>query len=141
MILSDSQIKECSTSAGKFLATAKVISGYDKLILGYAYPCVTNAAFACELAMKAIYAREYPYKDICKQHKLNELFNQLSVNAQTQIEALYNNGVSSLPLKDLLIESNAAFVDWRYAYEKVVSSHPHELIAFGEALMEYLKSV
>lgn len=140
MILSDSQIKECSTSASKFLAIAKDISSYEKLIVGYVYPCVVNAAFACELAMKAIYAREYPNRDICKQHELNELFNQLSANTQTQIEALYGNRASSLPLKDLLVESSTAFIDWRYAYEKAVSSHPHELIAFGEALMDYLKS-
>lgn len=141
MILSDSQIKECSASASKFLAIAKGISSYDKLIVGYVYPCVVNAAFACELAMKAIYAREYPNKHICKQHELNELFNQLSSNAQIQIEVLYSNGASSLPLKDLLIESNAAFIKWRYAYEEEVSSHPCDLIAFGEALMEYLKSI
>ena len=140
MILSDSQVKECYTSASKFLAIEKGISSYEKLIVGYVYPCVVNAAFACELAMKAIYAREYPSKDICKQHELNKLFNQLSANTQAQIEALYSNRVSSLPLKDLLVESNTAFIDWRYAYEKAVSSHPHELIAFGEALMDYLKS-
>lgn len=73
---------------------------------------VVNAAFACELILKAILIFETQGE--VKIHDLKMLFEQLSPNAQVQIK-------SAACLRDwetFWTESRNAFIDWRYLYEK-----------------------
>ena len=133
--INSDQLNECFVSATSFLSVAIDLSqDLIGMTAGKMYPCVVNGAFACELFMKAIIGASNP-NGIPRSHKLKDLFSTLDQKTQNAIETDYLNS-SDFPLNDLLNESDNAFVDWRYAYEKKVRLHYVALIEFGIALRE-----
>lgn len=136
------QIRECADCARAFLYTANKINSIDDFALGRIYPCVVNAAFSCELFEKAIIATEAPNKDFPKGHELKDLFGKISPTGQTLIKNAYSHTSNDIKaFGRMLDEANTAFIKWRYAYEKDVDIHPNALIAFAEALNNYLKTI
>lgn len=141
MNTSERQLDECITAANHFLAIAQTSSKTtDSLLAGNIYPCMVNAAFACELLLKAIQATKPGIQTFPKGHDLKKLFNDLEAHDRDKIDLLFKQkGVT--PLEELLKESASAFVEWRYAYERQASGHPYDLINFGEVLNQYIQSI
>ena len=81
-------------------------------------------AISAEVALKALYALESG-KDPSQGHELATLFGKLEHGTRSSLETrfqtirnqreLYKGGANSL--KDVLIEHNKDFVEWRYIYE------------------------
>ncbi|MDR3900184.1 MAG: hypothetical protein Q3X49_03700 [Slackia sp.] len=136
------QIRECTDCARAFLYTANKVNSIDDFALGRIYPCVVNAAFSCELFEKAIVATEAPDRHFSNGHRLKDLFSMISPTGQAFIQDAYSRANDDIETFDqLLDEANEAFIEWRYAYEKNVDIHPNALIAFAEALNNYLKTI
>lgn len=76
------------------------------------YPQIVNAAFACELILKAILIFES--KGEVKGHDLKILFNRLSPSVQAQIKS----AACLCDWDTFWDESRDAFTEWRYLYEK-----------------------
>lgn len=131
-------IKVCIAEAHAFLHTAKLLEDeLDTMIGGGMYPFAVNATFACELYMKAILMHNSSSGTIVKSHKLDDLFSSLPNGAKTQIEASYSQNCTS-DLNTLLTEVSTAFVDWRYAFEKGVRINVTGILAFANALKDYV---
>ena len=138
--LNPNQLDECLNAAQRFLKIADDLSqDYVGIIAGNMYPCVVNGAFACELFLKAIIDVSSSH-GIPKSHKLKELFLALDQNARNFIETEYTSNCS-YPLNDLLVESDNAFVEWRYAYERNVELHFDALVKLGKALKKYARQL
>lgn len=94
----------------------------------YIAPCTVELAFSCELYLKAIIATENN-NYIKPGHYLKALFNQLSKEAQIQVEKKYSAYESAhpeckafMPLKKCLKKHSNAFIEWRYYFE--IGKHP-----------------
>ena len=130
----------CINEADSFLLVAKNIEDdFDTFLCGGMYPFTVNAAFACELYMKAIFIHNSSDGTIPKLHKLDELFDKLPKDAKVQIEALFSKQYKH-DLLSLLSEISNAFIEWRYAFENGVKINITGLLAFANALQEYVDS-
>ena len=128
----------CINEADSFLFVAKKIEDdFDTFLCGGMYPFTVNAAFACELYIKAILIHTSADGTIPKLHKLDELFNLLPEDAKTQIEALFNKQYKH-NLLSLVSEISNAFIEWRYAFENGVKVNITGLLAFANSLQEYV---
>ncbi len=106
-------------SAKGFLSAADVIRqlGKDalKLFTYYAYPLSVNAAFACELFLKALLTLEgIEYK---KLHLLSELFSNLPESTKITIKKEFANSGSKESVDGLIMTYSNAFVEWRYPFD------------------------
>lgn len=130
----------CINEADSFLWVARKIEDSDQFLCGGMYPFTVNAAFACELYMKAILIHFSSDGTIVKGHKLDELFKVLPDDAQSQIEASFNEQYKH-DLDILLTEISTAFIDWRYAFEHGVAINVTGILAFATALEEYVNTI
>ena len=106
-------------SAKGFLSAANAIRqlGKDgvKLFTYYAYPLSVNAAFACELFLKALLTLEgVEYK---KLHLLFDLFASLPESTKAGIKNEFSNRGSKESVDGLVNTYSNAFVEWRYTFE------------------------
>lgn len=110
-----------------FLAVASELDNQEDLKLS---PLVVNAAFACELFLKALLI--WKYKKKISGHKLKELFQQLDDETKIEIQ----QEVDILDWDFFLDEANQAFIKWRYLHEKdeAVRISVSELTGFAEGL-------
>ena len=105
----------------------------------FATPMITNLSLACEIYIKTLL--DYQKKSIKKNHKLNELFELLSVDEQEQIRTAVENNYGIImdsndkPLIDTVADT---FAKWRYSYE---SSHVDCDISYLFALTEAVRNV
>jgi hypothetical protein len=132
--------KVCVECANAFYQVAKSASPEKNIadfLNGMMYPFAVNCAFACELYMKAIMIHGSASDEFDIGHKLDALYNKLSSNEQSSIEALYK-AKSTKDLKTLLAEDGNTFVEWRYALEKPVEVCISGLRAFMDSLKEYV---
>lgn len=128
----------CIDEATAFLNVAKLcIDDVGNFLFGGMYPFVVNASFSCELFLKAIMIKKSSNSEFERGHDLKKLFSAIGDDDRAAIEALYNQKCKE-PLSKLLDESRQAFEDWRYAFEKKVSVSVTGIIAFSEALKEYI---
>lgn len=133
--------KVCIDEATAFLSIAKSCTDdVGEFLLGKMYPFSVNASFACELFIKAIMINRSPTNEFSCGHKLKDLFVELNKNDQIAIESLYT-AKTKKSLSELLDEFGNAFEDWRYAFENGVSICVTGIIAFAEALQEYVKTI
>ena len=130
----------CINEADSFLWAAQKIEDSDEFLCGGMYPFTVNAAFACELYMKAILIHNSADGTIARGHKLDELFNALPKDAQNQIETCFNKKLKH-DLHSLLAEISTAFVEWRYAFERGVKINVTGILAFATALQEYVDTL
>ena len=106
--------------------------------MGYGTPYIVNSAFACEVFIKLLLAKNNIIK---KEHKLKNLFDDLPVNVQESIKQNvleHYIGWRNVLGLDYLEQISNAFVDWRYGYESigVLSCDIGFLDAFRNALRE-----
>lgn len=127
----------CINEADSFLWVARKIENSDVFLCGGMYPFTVNIAFACELYMKAILIDDSTGDTIIRGHKLDELFDVLPTDAKVQIEAMYSDQ-HKRDFKSLLSEISNAFIDWRYAFEKGVHINVTGILAFANALEDYV---
>ena len=128
---------ECANAFYKVALSASPEEDIAGFLGGLMYPFAVNCAFACELYMKAIMIHGSASDEFEKGHELDDLYNKLSSNDQSSIEALYN-AKSTKDLKTLLAEDGNTFVEWRYALEKPVEVCISGLRAFMDSLKEYV---
>ena len=77
-------------------------------------PQIVNAAFGCELILKATVIMEKKHPGVFKEHKLDSLFSMLCQHTQEQIRM----DSSIFDWDGFMRESSNAFVEWRYLHEK-----------------------
>lgn len=142
--MDDSQVKECIANARCFLECAKKAIGYmddsntgvllsPRLNVG-----IVNAAFSCELFLKAVGALESNNLCMKKGHGIADLFDTLAGETRLALMADFSEKYPDR-FQELLDEANTAFIDWRYSHESEVRSHPYFLIELGDALDKLLK--
>lgn len=134
--MSTGDIKICIEEAGAFLEVSQTINkNCGSIILdSMIYPLVVNAAFSCELSLKALLMIQ-DKSEITKGHKLAELFSKLEDQYQSKIESTASTELI-IPLEDALNEFNDTFLEWRYAFEKGVGAHYLELVKLAKILYE-----
>lgn len=98
-------------------------------------PQIVNAAFACELLLKAIVIMEQKREERFRGHKLSELFEMMKPETQVVIKRKAN----IFDWDGFMKESSNAFVEWRYLHEedKVMFISSSELHRFYSSLKEY----
>lgn len=134
-------IRICIEQARAFYRTAELLYDRDD-DLGLSemlYPFVVNAAFSCELSLKAISMISKDDHEFEWTHNLLSLFNSLGRDDREAI-ATTAEGKFDLSLDELLEENSEAFPDWRYAFQQTVVTHPTELLLFAEILKNYAES-
>ena len=134
--------KLCVVEAHAFLRVADwcYIEDSANFLSGGMYPFTVNAAFSCELYMKAILIHFSPTNEFPCIHELDELFALLPYDTQIQLENEYSTK-STTDLSSFLKDSRDDFIDWRYALTKEVSTTITALIAFAYTLRDYIKSL
>lgn len=119
-------------SADGFLQAGKMLyasHGNGAVFLStFISPCSVNCAFACELYLKYLYAKEHDDRKTAG-HDLIDLFEGLSPDTQNRIKSEYEKCSSILPFEECLQVHKRTFIDWRYMYEgeKAISVEPQSL--------------
>lgn len=81
-----------------------------------AYPLTVNAAFACELFIKALQILQ---DGECKKgHPLDKLYDAFSDNTKASVQALYDKEKTTVSIGSCLRTYRTACVDWRYLFDK-----------------------
>ena len=95
-------------------------------------PTVVNAAFSCELSIKAVLNQlGIPVPHGNDGHKIDSLFSCLPIELQEKVKKDVN---SANFCSDIQFIYNA-FVEWRYLYEKGSASIPFDfLMTLAQAL-------
>lgn len=98
-------------------------------------PQIINAAFACELLLKAVVIMEQKREERFHEHKLSELFNMMKPETQVTIKSKAN----IFDWDGFMQKSSNAFVEWRYSHEedKVMFISSSDLHRLYSALKEY----
>ena len=102
----------------------KIDKRFPEKSFDYIISFTVNCSLACELGLKAILAQSY--KEV-KNHKLNDLYFMLDVEEQLFIKAnmpsLIDKTSSSIEFKNYINLVSNNFVEWRYFYEKNISTN------------------
>jgi HEPN domain-containing protein len=131
----------CVEEADAFLSVSQYcVSSIEDFLGGRMYPFAVNISFACELYLKAIMMRRSSASEYMRGHDLKTLFESLPEEDRKAIEQLYNKKCR-VSLDKLLQESGKAFEDWRYALEKAASINVTGILAFSEALQNYVRTL
>lgn len=128
------QFEICKDEANQFLNLAKKGHTDTNEYMLYMYAVTANVSFSCELFLKAILIYNEMQENI-KTHEIKKLFNLLPENIKDEIKKQYSGKEK---LDKLLSEINNQFIDWRYAFEKPVSTYIDDTILFAEILCDYL---
>lgn len=131
------QFEICREEANQFLNLAKKSCTDVNEYMSYMYAVSVNIFFSCELSLKAILIYNQMQENI-KTHEIKKLFDLLPENIKDEIRKQYSGKEK---IDNLLSEINNQFVDWRYAFEKLVSAHIDDTIQFAEILCDYLKNI
>lgn len=106
-------------------------------------PAIVLKAFSCELALKALAAKNQESVDSI--HKLNELYRKISKDMQNQISTTVIIAMketlpeySDVDFADDLNKVAKVFVDWRYYYENSRSLNFAYLHSFFNAVFACL---
>ncbi|MDQ0191183.1 hypothetical protein JI721_04145 [Alicyclobacillus cycloheptanicus] len=128
------------TATGFDAATAAIVAklGQTNDIATYVSPFVTVASFTIEVYLKCLFMLDHG-RPAPRSHKWDTLFGQLSKENRVEIEKLYNQFVATDPLvqdmvqrvpgtkldlSSFLKDAGSAFVNWRYMYERKLTSFP-----------------
>ena len=114
---------------------AKAVEILDECETHVMIPQIVNAAFSCELLLKAIIIAEQKREERFYEHKLSELFDMMKPETQTLIKSRANIFDWDWFMK----ESSNAFIEWRYLHEedKVMSISVGNLLRMHRALKEH----
>lgn len=117
---------------------AKASEILDECEISIMIPQIVNAAFACELLLKAVVIMEKKREERFHEHKLSELFNMMKPETQVTIKSKAN----IFDWDGFMQESSNAFVEWRYLHEedKVMLISISSLQQLSSSLKEYYES-
>jgi len=104
-------------------------------------PFFVNAAFACELYLKAIMIFESENDEFSKGHDLKDLFERISDDAKLRIRTNYDGlymKTHKVAFDKLLGDTYSPFVTWRYTFESPAEGNSHELWILMKSLREYV---
>lgn len=107
----------------------------------FLFPLFVNAAFSCELYLKAIAMIESGNATFIDGHKLDVLYNNISVTAQQKIRGNYNNKGIYITLDEILSKYNNNFAEWRYSFENGSEGNRIGIIGLAESLKEYVDTI
>lgn len=93
---------------------AKAVEVLDECDMHVMIPQIVNAAFSCELLLKAIIILEKQREERFYEHKLSELFNMLKPETRSIIQ----ENANIFDWDCFINESSNAFVEWRYLHEE-----------------------
>lgn len=118
-------------SADGFLMAGRMLYSTHKngvaFLSTYISPYTVNCAFACELYLKYLYAKEHGGRKT-ERHFLADIFKDLSPDTQNEIISEYEKYKSIQSFEKCLEVHDRAFIDWRYMYEgKRISVEPQSL--------------
>ena len=115
--------------AKDFQTVAKALNNEEDFKL---IPPVVNAAFTCELYLKALVIWQGRTEKPIKEHRLSKLFEMINRNDRDRI-------IKDARISDwatFMTEADNAFVEWRYIHEndgfKMISIE--DLLRFADAL-------
>ena len=107
----------------------------------YAFPAIVNAAFACELYLKALIAKTQGSQ--ATGHSLSDLFERLTAEERTALRKEYAaRSQYSMEIDEVLRIHSKSFADWRYAFEngkENIEAYPDNLITAAVVVKEYLQ--
>ena len=93
---------------------AKAAEILDKCDTHVMIPQIVNAAFSCELLLKAIIIAEQKREGKFREHKLSELFDMMKPETQ----AIIKNRANIIDWDEFMEKSSNAFIEWRYLHEE-----------------------
>lgn len=93
---------------------AKAVDVMEHSSLHLMIPQIVNAAFSCELMLKATIIMEKEKQVDFISHRFDELFSKLTPGTQKKIRA----GSSIFDWDRFMRVSSNAFIEWRYLHEK-----------------------
>lgn len=100
---------------------------------------VVNSALACELGMKAILAEKFIE---IKSHKLKILFDkidpEIKLFIKSKMPSLIGKTENSKEFEELISKTSNTFAEWRYFYERDVSTNWLFLYELMTAIDKYL---
>jgi len=131
--------EEIYNTANSFLAASNALN--QKLsetndVGTYIAPIITNTAFSIELYLKCIYMIEHK-KPAPNIHQLDKLYQKLSEENRIVIKMIFDMLVpqsktdmtlkekipgTELNLDSVLKDMSSAFINWRYSFEKRLTS-------------------
>lgn len=117
---------------------AKASEILDECEIHVMIPQIVNAAFACELLLKAVVIMEQKREERFYEHKLSALFNMMKPETQVIIKSKAN----IVEWDGFMQKSSNAFVEWRYLHEedKVMFISSSDLHRLYSALKEYYEA-
>ena len=120
----------------EFAKAAEILDESDSHVM---IPQIVNAAFSCELLLKAVIIAEQKREERFREHKLSELFAMM--NAETQATIKHNARIDDWDC--FMNESSNAFVEWRYLHEedKVMMISISELLRLFSALKQHYEKI
>ena len=93
---------------------AKAVDVMEHSSVHLMIPQIVNAAFSCELMLKATIIMEKEKQVDFISHRFDELFSKLTPGTQKKIRA----GSSIFDWDRFMRVSSNAFIEWRYLHEK-----------------------
>ena len=136
------KLDTCIRQAKQFLNVAKYCSEQNiNSPCAFIFPLFVNASLSCELFLKAIMIFESTDSSFCSGHDLNQLFEEISADAQNGISSYYQNRKVYISLQDLLGKYGDNFVEWRYCFEHGSEGNSLGIIAFSESLEAYVDEI
>lgn len=100
-------------------------------------PCVVNAAFSCEMFLKALLKKmDIPYNQKTEGHNIYMLYKKLPSDVQNTIAKRCGNKDNPTVFESILKRHNKDFVDIRYYIENQgwAEMSPMEMIAIAQNL-------
>lgn len=131
---------QCYDAAVMFQKAAELCmdDANDEFFFGCIYSFSVNAAFACELYLKAIMIFGSDDNEFSTGHHLKDLFEDLRQEEQEIIKLKFSKTMNCE--FDKMLETNTdVFEKWRYAFEgKEAKVEPYGLLDFMHVLREYV---
>ena len=100
-----------------------------------------NAAFACEVFIKAICI--YEQEKFYKGHDLQDNYSMLSKTTQERIKKEFESKMENTSFDEALSINRKAFEDWRYSFQdnKDITVDIYALITMMRCLRNYIETI
>ena len=118
-----------------FAKAAKILEECDTHVM---IPQIVNAAFSCELMLKAIIIAEKKREERFSEHKLSQLFSMM----RPETQAFIKRNSNIFDWDGFMQKSSNAFVEWRYLHEedKVMFISVSDLQRLYSSLKDYYEA-
>jgi len=119
----------------EFGKAAEILEESDSHVM---IPQIVNAAFSCELLLKAVIIAEKKREEAIYEHELSKLFDMM--DSKTRNAVRIKSQISDWDV--FLKESSNAFAEWRYLHEKdkVMHISVWKLLRFHSALKDHYET-